>query len=333
MPHSLHLDIGLEAVFAARQWAEPDAWLRLTHELGYPWLEFSGDVSDPFFSGDLAYQLQTAAAIRIAAAKYKVQIANAFTGKATHRFHGLSHPEQVVRTRMRDWIIAWMDIALAMGTDRIGGRWNTFPTEVCADPIHYAEAKAQINQEFRDLAVIAKSKGLAAIYNEQMYIPAEYPWTIETTYEFLTAVNQDKQGVPVYITLDTGHMAGMHYGSQGDDLDYRAWLRHFAPVTENIHLQQTTPETSSHWPFTEKYNAKGHISVAEVIAAIHQGHAAWVDNPLSKIMAPVQQTVLVVEVIPGSTTRPEMLLAELGESAQYLRRFIPAGGVKWEFDP
>ncbi|HRT53706.1 MAG TPA: hypothetical protein P5291_06465, partial [Flavobacteriales bacterium] len=48
----LHLDLGLSAVFAARHWAEPDTWLRLTHELGYPWLEFSGDALDPFFSGD-----------------------------------------------------------------------------------------------------------------------------------------------------------------------------------------------------------------------------------------------------------------------------------------
>lgn len=331
MPRSLRLDLGLSAVFAARQWAEPDTWLRLTRELGYPWLEFSGDALDPFFSGDVAYQMQTAQQIRAAAAKYDVRIPNAYTGKATHRFHGLSHPDESVRARMRDWIVAYMDLALAMGTDRIGGRWNTIPTEECADPIRYAGAKVLIHEQFRELAVIAKGKGLAAIYNEQMYIPAEYPWTIESTYEFLEAVNRDSQGVPIYITVDTGHMAGMHYGSQGDNLDYRAWLRHFAPVCENIHLQQTTPETSSHWPFTPVYNAKGHVRVEEVLAAIRQGHESWPDNPLSKFMAPVRQTILVIEVIPGSTTRPETLLADLGESARHVRQYLPEGGLEWQF--
>ncbi|MBE7552276.1 MAG: TIM barrel protein [Anaerolineales bacterium] len=333
MSRSLHLDLGLSAVFAARQWAEPETWLRLTRELGYPWLEFSGDALDPFFSGDLAYQMQTAQQICTAAEKYNVRIPNAYTGKATHRFHGLSHPDESVRSRMRDWIVTYMDLALAMGTDRIGGRWNTIPTEECADPARYAEAKALIHRQFRELAMIAKDKGLAAIYNEQMYIPAEYPWTIESTYEFLEAVNRDSQGVPIYLTIDTGHMAGMHYGAAGDDLDYRAWLRHFAPVCENVHLQQTTPTTSSHWPFTAAYNTKGHVRVEEVLAAIRRGYAAWPDNPLSKFMTPVRQTILVIEVIPGSTARPEILLADLRESAQHVRQFVPEGGLEWEFDP
>ena len=332
MTRTLHLDLGLSAVFAARQWAEPETWLRLTRELGYSWLEFSGDALDPFFSGDLAYQQHTAQQIRAAAEQYGVRIPSAYTGKATHRFHGLSHPDESVRSCMRDWITAYMDLSLVMGTDRIGGRWDTIPTEACTNSMRYARAKTLIHQQFRDLAVLAKSKGLAAMYNEQMYIPAEYPWTIESTYEFLEAVNRDSQGVPVYVTVDTGHMAGIHYGARGDDLDYRAWLRHFAPVAENIHLQQTTPETSSHWPFTEAYNAKGHVRVDEVIAAIRQGHESWPDNPLSKFMAPVEQTILVIEVIPGSTTRPESLLADLRESAAHVRQFVPAGGLTWEFE-
>lgn len=332
MTRTLHLDLGVSAVFAARQWTDPDTWLRLTREMGYPWLEFSGDALDPFFAGDRDYQLQTAAAIRTAAARYNVGICNAYTGKATHRFHGLSHPDESVRARMRDWIGRYMELALGMGTDRIGGRWDTIPTEICADPARYAEAKALIHQQFRELAVQAKAQGLAALYNEQMYIPAEYPWTIGSAYEFLTAVNRDNQGVPIYLTVDTGHMAGVHYGSQGDDLDYRAWLRHFAPVAENIHLQQTSPTTSSHWPFTDEANAKGHVRVDEVLAAIRTGHETWADNPLSSIMAPVRQTILVMEVIPGSTTRPERLLADLGESARHIRRFLPEGGLDWEFD-
>jgi hypothetical protein len=49
-------------------------------------------------------------------------------------------------------------------------------------------------------------------------------------------------------------------------------------------------------------------------------------------MAPVGQTILVIEVIPGSTTRPEILLADLRESAQHVRQFVPEGGLEWKFE-
>jgi sugar phosphate isomerase/epimerase len=331
MSHAVHLDIGVEAVFAARLWTEPETWIAHAREAGYTWLEFSGDVLDPFFSGDAAYRARTAAAVRSETERHGIRIANAFTGKATHRFHGLSHPDEAVRARMREWIHAYMDLALAMGTDRVGGRWNTIPPEGWTDPARFAAAKDLIHREFRALSEKGKQKGLAAVYNEQMYSPAEYPWTIATAYEFLEAANRDRDGVPIYLTLDTGHMAGMHYGAKGDDLDYRAWLRHFAPACENVHLQQTTAETSSHWPFTPAYNAKGHIRVPEVLDAIRAGHDAWARSPLAKHLPPVERTILFVEIIPGSTTRPEAVLSDLRESAKYLRQFIPEGGLEWTF--
>jgi D-erythrulose 1-phosphate 3-epimerase len=331
MTHKLHIDIGINGAFITRRWEEPENWMRLTAELGYPWQEFCGDVIDPFFSGDRSFQMTEAAAVKEAADRYKVRITDIYTGMATHRFHGLSHRNESVRARMRDWIIECMDIALAMGATRIGGHWDAFSVETLADPKRFAEAKACTYQQFRDLAVIAKIKGMDAIYNEQMYIPSEIPWTIDGTYEFLEAVNKDRAGVPIYITVDVGHMAGMHYGLKGDELDYRVWLRHFAPVSEIIHIQQTAPEGSSHMTFSEENNKKGHISIEETLAAIKQGHQEWAKNPLSKILPPVSRSILISEIIPGSTKHEDTLLNELKANAAYLRRFIPEGGLNWTF--
>ena len=186
--------------------------------------------------------------------------------------------------------------------------------------------------QFRELAQIAKLKGLAAIYNEQMYIPSEMPWTIAEAYEFLEAANRETDGVPVYLTVDTGHMAGMAYGAKGEDLDYRAWLRNFAPVSEIVHVQQTTRDSSRHWPFTRETNQKGHVSIQEVLDAIRHGHETWSKNPLANVMKPVERTLLIAEIIPGSTCTEERLLAELTESSEYLRRFVPAQGLNWTFE-
>ena len=329
---TLHLDIGINGAFLTRRWEEPDNWMRLTAGCGYPWHEFCADVLDPFFSGDRSYQLRTAAEVSAAAEKHGVRLIDVYTGVATHRFHGLSHSHEVVRARMREWIVVCMDIALAMGCTRIGGHWDAFSCEVLADLTRAAEARQGTFAQFRELAHVGRAKGLTAIYNEQMYIPSEIPWTIAGAYEFLDAVNRDNgEGVPIYLTVDVGHQAGMHHGAEGDDLDYVAWLHHFAPVAEVVHLQQTTPDASHHWPFTAAHNSRGHVRVGAVLEAIRYGHEHWAENPLSAVMSPVEETILVAEIIPGSTKHEDVLLEELVETARYLRCFVPEGGLRWEF--
>jgi len=330
LTRTVHIDIGIDGAFLTRRWEEPDNWLRLTAELGYPYLEFCGDVLDPFFSGDQEYQLRTAAAVQEAAAHYGVTISDYYTGMATHRFHGLSHSHPAVRARMRAWIEQAMDITLALGATRIGGHWDALSVEVLSDTERAQVAIDRIHKTFRELTALAAEKGLTALYNEQMYIPSETPWTIEQTYKFLAAVNEgaEQEGrVPLYVTVDTGHQAGMHYGALGEDLDYTAWLRHFAPVSEVVHLQQTTPESSSHWPFTTECNAQGHVDMAQVLEAIEWGHRHWRENRLAGVVPPVTEQFLILEVIPGSTVTEERLLRELAESARYLRRFVPEGGI------
>ncbi|NOZ28061.1 MAG: TIM barrel protein [Chloroflexi bacterium] len=335
MTRTVKLDIGINGAFLTRRWEEPENWLRLTAELGYPYLEFCGDVIDPFFSGDRAYQLRAAEAARRAAERYGVTICDYYTGVATHRFHGLSHSDPSVRARMREWIVQAMDITLALGATRLGGHWDALSVEVLSDSARTQEALERLYDTFQGLCEIAAQKGLTALYNEQMYIPSEVPWTIEQAFQYLEAVNGaplSTPRVPLYLTIDVGHQAGMHYGATGDDLDYTAWLRALAPVSEVIHLQQTTPDGSHHWPFTEEYNERGHIEIQKVLEAMEWGHRHWSENRLSGIMQPVEQHFLIAEIIPGSTVTEERLLRELKESAQYLRQFVPEGGLTWTFE-
>ena len=328
---TVFLDLGIDGAFLTRRWEEPENFMRLTAELGFPYHEFCGDVLDPFFSGDKEYQLRTARQVKEAAAKYGVKITNVYTGMATHRFHGLSHSDPAVRARMRQWIVEMMDIALAMGTDALGGHWDAVPVEALHDKARYQAVIRRTQAQFRKLAQIAKKKGLRALYNEQMYIPSEVPWTIAQAYEFLEAVNRHSAGVPIYLTVDVGHQAGMWYGAKGDDLSYIAWLRHFAAVSEIIHLQQTTPDASAHWPFSREYNRRGHIRIEEVLAAIERSHRHFPASPLAEFMSPVERNYLTLEVIPTSTKTEEKLLEELAESYQYLRRYVPEGGIRWTF--
>lgn len=326
--HNVHIDIGVNGAFLTRRWEEPENWMRLTREIGYPYHEFCADILDPFFSGDRSYQFETAAAVRESAARHGVTITDIYTGVATHRFHGLSHAHLAVRERMQRWIIECMDLALAMGTDKVGGHWDAFSVETLADPARAERAWRSVVDQFRDLARIGREKGIAAIYNEQMYIPSEIPWTLAEADRFLDEANRDRPGCPVLLTVDTGHQAGMHYGLAGPDLDYTEWLRRYAAFADIVHIQQTTPDASHHWPFTPAYNDRGHVRidrVLESIAASHAHHRAG--SPLAQILPRATQTILIAEIIPGSTKTESALLDELQQTATYLRTFIPEGGL------
>jgi sugar phosphate isomerase/epimerase len=325
----VHVDIAINGAFLTRRWEEAENWMQLTRELGFPYHSFCADVLDPFFSGDRSYQMETAAAVREAAARYEVGIIDVYTGVATHRFHGLSHRHPAVRARMQQWIVECMDLALAMGTDRVGGHWDALSVETLENAERTEAAWQAVCEQFRQLSQVGRQKGLAGLHNEQMYIPSEVPWTLDQAERFLRQANTP-DGCPVRLTLDVGHQAGMHYGLSGPDLDYREWLRRFGAGTELIHLQQTSPDASHHWPFTATFNERGHVRIEAVLEALRAAHRAAAEAPASQLVPPVERVYLVAEIIPGSTKTEKAMLAELKESCQYLRRYVPEGGLELE---
>lgn len=325
MGRTVRLETAVNGAFLTRRWEEPENWMRLTREVGFRNHSFCADVLDPFFSGDREYQIATALEVREAAARHGVTICDVYTGVATHRFHGLSHSNESCRRRMMEWIAQCSELAVTMGAPRLGGHWDALSCEVLADEARTREALKRLYGIFRELAVVASDRGLSALYNEQMYIPSEVPWTLAQAEEFLLEVNRGTNGVPVRLTLDVGHQAGMHYGLSGADLDYVEWVRRFGAFTELVHIQQTTLEHSAHWPFTPEYNARGHIRVEAVIEALEWSHAHASESPVAEVLDPVETCYLVAEIIPGSTKVEDVLLGELSQTAAHLDGFLPGG--------
>jgi len=219
------------------------------------------------------------------------------------------------------------EICRALGTTRLGGHWDAFSVEVLEDAGRTRKAWHRVVEQFRELAGAAGAFGMTAIYNEQMYIPSEVPWTLEQSERFLVEANRGRPGVPVRLTIDVGHQAGMHYGLSGTDLDYTEWIRRLGAFTELIHLQQTTPDGSHHWPFTPEYNERGHVSIPAVLEALRDSHAHAQESPIAAVLEPCDTCILIGEWIPGSTRTEAKLLEELAASACFLREHVPAGGV------
>jgi sugar phosphate isomerase/epimerase len=280
--------------------------------------------------GDTAAQMELAAEIKESAAREGVEMWDLYTGMATHRFHGLAHSHPAMRQRMAQWILEACDLARAMGCTRWGGHVDAIPVETLGDPGAYQRAVASLYAQWRDLADQATEKGMTALYLEQMYIPSEVPWNLAQTAEALLAYNLDRPGCRIYTTVDVGHQAGQQYGMEPPDTDYLEWVRHYGAFSEVIHLQQTSAEGSHHWPFTDQYNAAGHIDMDEFMAALEEAHQSAGETPLADVLPPVREQRLILEVIPGSTKCEDQLLAELKTSHEYLSQWIPAEGLSWK---
>ncbi len=327
MSREVELQLGLDGAFATRRWENPENVIRITKELGFTVHEYCCDHIDPFFMGPREFTMEMARDVKRAAEHYGVEIFDTYTGMATHRWHSWSHSRPEPRERMKQWLIEMMDLTREMGCGRWGGHVDALSVEVLADPEETNKRIALLYATWREMAVVAKEKGLVSISVEQMYTPSEVPCTLEQTEQFLIACNADSDGVPIYLTLDVGHQAGQQYGMSGADLDYLEWTRQFAPFAEVIHLQQTTPEASAHWPFTAEYNEKGKVEMDRLMEAIEYAHENWESSPVSGVMEPVNRNMLILEVIPSSTKSEDNLLRELAESHDYLRQFVPAEGI------
>ncbi len=330
MFRSVSIKLGLDGAFATRRWEQPENIVGLVREVGFPSLEFGADVIDPFFVGDAQFRLDLAARCREVAERVGVELWGLYTGMCTHRSHGFSHSHVAVRRRMEEWMIAAMQTAVALGGPRLGGHVDAVPVEKLSDPVAYRQACAHAYAAWRNLSRLGAQVGMEALYVEQMYIPSEIPWTLDQTEECLLAINTESEGIPVYVTVDVGHQAGQQYGMSGPDADYLEWVRRFGAFSQVIHLQQTTPEGSHHWPFTPAYNEAGKVEMDKFMVALREAHESALDSPLATCLEPVSEQRLVLEVIPGSTKCEDLLLEELRLSAEYLTQFVPFEGMVWE---
>lgn len=328
-PHTrqVEVDLGIHGIFLNRRWEEPDNMFAAVRGLGLRLLQFGADLLDPFFVGDASYQRERAAAFRAAAARHEVEIVQLYTGQTTRAFHGLAHSAPAVRNRMWVWIERAMELAVELGVAKFGGHWHTFPSEVVQDEKRRAQAEEQMVEDLGRLQELCDRKGLAEVCLEQMYTPAEPPWTIAEARALLRRLNADGRA-PLRLGLDTGHVASVGYGGAGEDRDYAAWARQLGAVCEFIHVHQTTATSSSHWPFTPERNALGHIDVGRLLEALADCQRLFEAGSFGAGLTPVERHVLVLEIFPATVQSDDEVLHDLRQSVAHLRRYVPESGLR-----
>ncbi|MBD3230021.1 MAG: TIM barrel protein [Candidatus Lokiarchaeota archaeon] len=298
---------GMNTCFAVKRWVEASEWLRIiSEELGLSDCQFSLDILDPF-TEEIA-KSRIINDIINNAEKYNITIHSAFTGLAAYSYNLLLHPDFGMRMNFLYWYQQAIEIASSLGCRGVGGHVGAFTM----NDYHNDERREYLTKTMVDslsfLSSMAKMEDLDYFLVEPMPLSREPPYTIEGAKEFYNLINdQIEIGVPIKYCIDLGHSCAVACKSKYSRDPYN-WLKEIAPLSPEIHLQQTDGKADCHWPFTKEYNERGIIEPTKVLSAIDDSDA--------------QEISLFLEIIHPFEADEKMVLKDLIESVEYWKQYL-----------
>jgi sugar phosphate isomerase/epimerase len=303
----MRLQLGINTCFAVKRWPRPDDWAPVVREtLGLQIVQHSFDLADLTAApGRVAAQ---ADALRRAVETHDLVLHSTFTGLAAYSANLLLAPEAAERDAAEDWLKSAIGFTAEVGGRATGGHVGCFSVPDWLDPARRAELWSGLQAALSRLATDAHTAGLEYLVVENLAVARE-PSTMATIRDLLDDGADER--VPVRLCLDLGHMCVP--GTTGPDRDPYAWLRELGRRAPMIQLQQSDAEGDHHWPFTADKNAVGRIAADLVIEALGEGG--------------VEESVLLLEVIPPFEQDESEVLGDLQASVEYWREALARHGV------
>ena len=296
--------LGINTCFAVKRWPLVGDWAPIVRDrLGLTLVQHSLDlVADGSTRAD-------AEAVAAAARGAGLELHSTFTGLAAYSDNLLLHPDEAGRQAAATWYGWAIDWTAALGGVATGGHVGAFSVPDWNDPGRRAALWHELQASLSALSREAQDAGLEYLLVENLAADRE-PSTMAMIRDLLTDGDDDR--VPVRLCLDVGHMCVP--GTTGDDRDPYAWLRELGWAAPVIQLQQSDAEGDHHWPFTAERNAAGRIDADRVLDALDAGG--------------VEDTALILEVIPPFEQDDAAVLDDLEASVDYWREALARRGLK-----
>jgi D-erythrulose 1-phosphate 3-epimerase len=260
-PNGYHL--GINTGFAVNRYSEPEEWIRIVgEELELKVVQLTADM----LNVDLPAKVISNQVNRIhkKCEEYDIKISSTFTGAFT-RVNHLAHPDEEIRKHWVKWFKKFVDISVDLGSDSMGSHFGIFTHKDNNNPINREERRRQNIDNWHEIGLYAKEKGLKFISWEPMSISREQGEIIREARKLQEDVNTNSP-LPFKICLDVDH--GDLSSKDPRDTDPYAWLKEFAVDAPLIHLKQSSVNKSGHWPFTAEHNAVGRIQPERVIKTL-----------------------------------------------------------------
>jgi sugar phosphate isomerase/epimerase len=303
----MRLRLGINTCFAVKRWPRADDWASVVRErLGLRLVQHSLDLVDMTAS---AQRLEAQAGeVRAAVAAHDLELHSTFTGLAAYSANLLLAPDVADRDAALAWYRSVIGLTAQVGGRATGGHVGCFSVHDWRDPARRGELWGGLRSRLSELATDARAAGLEYFVVENLAVARE-PSTMAMVRELLD--DGDDARVPIRLCLDVGHMVVP--GTDGADRDPYAWLRTLGTSAPIIQLQQSDAEGDHHWPFTDRTKALGRISADRTIDALGEGG--------------VEESALVLEVIPPFEQDDDAVLGDLAASVDYWREALSRRGV------
>jgi D-erythrulose 1-phosphate 3-epimerase len=303
----MRLRLGINTCFAVKRWPRPEDWAPVVRDrLDLRLVQHSLDLVD--LAASAQRREAQALALTAAAADHGLELHSTFTGLAAYSANLLLAPDSPDRQAAMAWYRAAIGLTAQVGGRASGGHVGCFSVPDWRDPSRRAELWGGLRAFLAELASDAQAAGLEYLLVENLAVARE-PSTMAMIGELLT--DGDPGRVPVRLCLDVGHMCVP--GTSGPDRDPYAWLRALGRSAPVVQLQQSDAEGDHHWPFTKRYNGMGRISADAVIDALAEGG--------------VEESALVLEIIPPFEQEDASVLDDLAASVEYWREALTRHGV------
>jgi sugar phosphate isomerase/epimerase len=303
----MRLQLGVNTCFAVKRWPRPEDWAPIVRDrLGIRLVQHSLDL----VSTDASAQGLHAQALAVsdAVASHGLELHSTFTGLAAYSANLLLAPDASDRQAALAWYRTVIGFTAGVGGRATGGHVGSFSVPDWRDPARRAVLWDGLQAALAELAAEARTAGLDYLLVENLAVARE-PSTMAMIGELL--VDGDAARVPIRLCLDVGHMCVP--GTSGPDRDPYAWLRSLGRVAPVVQLQQSDEAGDHHWPFTDRYNSVGRIAADRVIEALGEGG--------------VDQSALLLEVIPPFEQEDDAVLDDLEASVDYWREALTRHGV------
>jgi D-erythrulose 1-phosphate 3-epimerase len=303
----MRLRIGVNTCFAVKRWPRPEDWAPMFRDrLGLRLVQHSLDLVD---TGASAPGLEAQAlAITEAVTEHGLELHSTFTGLAAYSSNLLLAPDAADRQAALAWYRSVIGFTGGIGGHATGGHIGCFSVPDWRDPARRAVLWDGLRAALVELATEARTFGLDYLMVENLAVARE-PSTMAMIGELLD--DGDAERVPIRLCLDVGHMCVP--GTSGPDRDPYAWLRSLGRTAPVVQLQQSDEGGDHHWPFTDRYNVIGRITADRVIDALGEGG--------------VEESALVLEVIPPFEQEDGAVLDDLEASVDYWREALTRHGV------
>lgn len=302
----MRLQLGINTCFAVKRWPRPEDWAPLVRDrLGLRLVQHSLDLVD---LGSSASRDAQAGALRTVTADHGLELHSTFTGLAAYSANLLLAPDEDQRQAALAWYREAIGFTAQVGGRATGGHVGSFSVPDWIDAARRGELWAGLAASLADLASDASAAGLEYLLVENLAVARE-PSTMAMIAQLLDPGGDDR--VPIRLCLDVGHMCVPE--TSRPNRDPYAWLRALGTSAPVVQLQQSDADGDHHWPFTAHYNAIGRISADRVIDALEEGG--------------VDESALVLEVIPPFEQEDQSVLDDLEESVEYWRAALERRGV------